>query len=243
MGAESSFIVITLNIRVLETCSSSERKQSMNIHLKWLEKWHFICRVEISFAYVLVSASFLKSHADLKHLPSCDGRISRNCISWLTRGWGSWMELARHVKHGCFCSIVCDFRSIFGITGNSRGIYWRPLTHLMPRGLVLQIISSSVDCFFSRNYFENNHSSSPAGLRGQPLELPLSSRFVCDYLEKDRASLYVAQASLIVQLLSENHCSPPPVTLLSHPLWVCVCFFVCTVYTIWRVCVSLLCFL
>lgn len=49
--------------------------------------------------------------------------------------------------------------------------YWRLLTHLVPRGLALQIISSSVDCFFNKNYFENHHSSSTAWFCGHLLEL------------------------------------------------------------------------
>lgn len=57
---------------------------------------------------------------------------------------------------------------------------------MVPRDLVLQIISSSVDCFFNKNYFENSHCVRIAGLCRHLLELRLRVRGR-GYPGKDRA--------------------------------------------------------
>ena len=104
--------------------------------------------------------------------------------------------------------------------------YWRLLTHLVPRGLVLQIISSSVDCFFNKNYFENNHSNSTAWFCGHLLER--HSR----YLEK--VCLWHLPA-LWFSFWVKNHGTSPLMTL-SHPLWICLLLRVDSVHCLKSVC-------
>lgn len=55
--------------------------------------------------------------------------------------------------------------------------------------------------------------------------------------EEDKAgSLFVSSAGLSCSsAFEQKHSSLPLVTC---PLWICVCFFMCTVYTIWRVCLN-----
>lgn len=133
--------------------------------------------VERSSAYILLLLAFLKVTLVIKNFPFCDGRISRNCVSRLSsfpvtlrwEGWGTWMGLVSHLKHCCFCFLVCNFRSMFRINRNSWSIWslqqiwcpgssqcslrmwtWRTQS-VLHRELVLQIISSSADCFFNKN--------------------------------------------------------------------------------------------
>lgn len=111
---------------------------------------------------------------------------------------------------------------------------------MVPRDLVLQIISSSVDCFFNKNYFENSHCGRIAGLCRHLLELRLRVRGR-GYPGKDRAgSLSPARPTFQYSFGAKpQQCPPGPrAPVVPPPLNLCLLLHVYTVHYLKSMCKS-----
>lgn len=145
-----------------------------------------------------------------------DSHLFSFTLRW--EAWNIWMELRT--------PIVIETCNTFGAKGLS-----------FVDCKVLQLIVSAVHIILKTITVAPQHGS---------VAIPLSFNWWSErdrhpFLEEDKAgSLFVSSAGLSCSsAFEQKHSSLPLVTLLLPcPLWICVCFFMCTVYTIWRVCLN-----